>query len=536
MWEERCENGDHRPFFTPHKNTVYRRLKRYTRLELVIGREGYQAAQKAFSPTQHGVRALKPGELIELDFWKGDVFTLSKKSDFWDLLTPDLQKLLQDGKKTGRKSTRQRLWVCIAMDVATRMILGASIAEAPNARTVLDVLDMVMRDKSSVSELAECRLPWFQHCGLGTIVIDTGGEFFDENVQNAILTAGGSFIYGRTGVPMDKPFVERFFGGLRTLFADEIPGKTGYSPDCLVGYDREGMAIFNADQFRLVLIRHLVDFYPLREHRGLLGKRPIDAWKDAQKYGVVRPPQPRTRRHATGLRLRRTFSKEGIGICAIPFGNPELFPKSIRNGKFEVEVRLDPNDLREITAVIGDEPIYLENQRPDLAHHSIRTWMAAIKKMTETRPQDRVFYEHVLRSHADWFSDRIERGIADHGLPSVEVRREEIEWFENNFCLKLEITRNPEQLHSADIETLLNDGAGAGICTAKQVAEEQSSVRPDTEDFGALQLDMNFEETEVAAPFEQTEVGVENEADPDHDISNKTSRFTGKPKGKGRFK
>lgn len=77
---QRRLNGDMHTLSTPHQNTIYRRLSKFTRLALVISREGYKAAQKEFSPTQHGVRALKPGELIELDFWKGDVFTFSQRA------------------------------------------------------------------------------------------------------------------------------------------------------------------------------------------------------------------------------------------------------------------------------------------------------------------------------------------------------------------------------------------------------------------------------------------------------------------------
>ncbi|MFQ6756907.1 ATP-binding protein [Cereibacter sphaeroides] len=201
---DRVQNGDTSPFPVPHPNTIYRRLNRFSRLEVVAGREGFRAAQKEFSPTQHGVRALKPGELIELDFWKGDVFTFSEQSKSWDLLTPDLQKLLKDGKPVGRKKERQRLWICIAIDVATRIVLGVGIAEKPNERTVVEVLDMVMRDKSDISRLAGCKMPMSQHCGLGTVIFDTGNEFFNEVVQAAILAAGGSFIYGRAAVPLRR--------------------------------------------------------------------------------------------------------------------------------------------------------------------------------------------------------------------------------------------------------------------------------------------------------------------------------------------
>lgn len=539
---ERLEAGNQRPFPTPHANTIYRRLSKFTKLQLVIGREGYQEAQKQFSPTQHGVRALKPGELIELDFWKGDVFTFSKRAEFWGLLTPDLQRILKDGSKKGRRAIRQRLWICIALDVATRMPLGVGIAEKPNSRTVIEVLDQVMRDKSDISRLAGCLSSWFQHCGLGTIVVDTGQEFFNAEVQAAIIAAGGSIIYGRAAVPMDKPFIERFFGGLRTEFADELPGKTGFSPQCLVAYDKEGMAAFNTEEFRLLLLRHLVDYYPLREHAGLLGQRPIDAWRSAQKYGVVRPPLARDRRNATGLKLKRMLSKEGIKILGIPFSNPLLFPKAIQNGKMPVEVRLDPNDLREVTILLNGERVHLENQRPDLAHHSIRTLMAAIKKMTTSNPRDREFYEYVLAEHANWFAQKIKVGVQNHGLPSTEVTASEIDWFENSFCLKLQIIKTPGKTPAADIETLLDGGSGPGIYTAADIATEKANaasepVEPALEDAPVSPTSdavdpVDFMKTPPSASRDsppQTEPATSQHQPKAAAIR----RFNGKPKGKG---
>lgn len=474
--KQSAQNGRNQDFRMPHKNTVFRRLKKFSKLQLVIGREGYQAAQKEFSPTQHGVRVLKPGEMIELDFWQGDVFTFSKQSKFWGILTPDVQKLLKDGKRRGKKKQRQRLWICIAVDVATRVVLGAGMAEKPNSATVIDVLDQIMRDKTDIGRLAGCTSVWSQRCGIGTIIVDTGPEFFNDEVQEAILAAGGSFIFGRAGVPMDKPFVERFFGGLRTTLADELPGKTGYSHTCLAAYDKEGMAVFNAEEFRHLLIRHLVDHYHLEVHDGLLGKRPIDAWRDAQKYRAVPPPPLRVRRNATGLKLTRMLTKEGVRICGIPFGDASLFPKHISQGKRLVEVRLDPNDLREISIKIDGQTVHLENQRKDLAHHTMRTLMAAIKEMTATNPKDRKFYEYVLAKHANWQSEKIRVGIEKHGLPSTDITVEKINWFETTHCLRLQIMANPEKAMSADIDAVLEGKTGKGIFTPEDINREKTEA------------------------------------------------------------
>jgi transposase InsO family protein len=540
---ERLSNGLP-PLKVPHRNTIYRRLARYTKLELVVGREGIQEGMKEFSPTQHGVRALKPGELIELDFWHGDVFTLRAKSDFWGLLSPDLQEKLEQKEKNKTKKEKrkkaQRLWVCAAIDVATRMILGVGVAETANVRTVIEVLDMATRDKSPVSQLAGCTMTWSQATGIGTIIVDTGNEFFDAQVQAAIVALGGSYIYGRTGVPMDKPFVERFFRTLRSMFADELPGKTGYSPDCLIGYDKEGMAAFDANVFRQLLVKFIVDYYPLQEHMGLMGKRPVDQWKIAAKYGAVPTPTVRVRRCATGLKLSRKLTKEGIHILGVPFGMQSQFPKKIWGENVVLDIRLDPTDMREVTAFYEGEIYYLENQRPDLAHHSVRTLMSAIKEMRSTKPNDKQFYEYVLVKYADWIDGKIQTGVETHGLPSTELREETLKWFENSHCVNLQIEVNPAEMISADMENLLSGGQGEGIYTPEMIeAEKLASTEKETVRSSSSMVAVDDATGPPAAgpdyrskrPASSNDLSGKN----GHAVTS-GKKFHGAPKGKGSFK
>ncbi len=549
--QQRRANGLVSQLEVPHQNTIYRRLGKFSALEFTLGRDGPRAAQKAFSPTQHGVRALKIGEMIELDFWTGDVMTFAKKSAFWDLLTPDLQKDLEEGKSSkkrkGKKNPRQRLFVCAAIDVATRQVLGISLAEKENSRTVSEVLDMVMRDKSEISRMAGCKKTWHQHCGIGTIIVDTGSAFLNDEVQSAISALGASIIYGRAAVPMDKPFVERLFGGFRTRFADELPGKTGYSIDCLVGYDSEAMAVFNAEELRHLITRFVVDDYPLEQHAGLFGKRPVDAWTHHERYGVLAPPQPHVRRNATGLRLKRLLSKEGLRICGVPFANQEALVEVFKRGQQAVEVRLDPNDLREVTVVLNGRGIRLENQRKDLEKYTLRTWMRAIQKMTEPRPQDRIFYEYVLAEHAEWFHQKIDKSIEMNGLPSSEMRPEELDWFEARYCVKLQIDRNPEAVYSADMDELLSGGEGRGIFTAEDIKEEKrrntaSAVSESASSSAAIGAGDASEKETVGNPSvrsiaDTAETSARGSTQPPKETKDASKqRFSGAPKGKGKLK
>lgn len=550
---ERIAAGNLAPLPTPHQNTVYARLSKFNDLQLVIAREGYREAVKQFSPSQHGVRALKPGEIIEIDFWKGDIFTLTQQSRFWDLLSPDLQKSLKEGTGKGKKKRRQRLFVCIAIDVATRMRLGLCISETANVRTVLDTLDMVMRDKSKISQLAGCILAWSQRTGLGTVLMDTGPEFFNEEVQTAILAAGGSYVYGRAGIPADKAFCERNFGSLRTMLVDGLPGKTGHNHDLLVDYDSRDMVVFNCDEFRELLIRHAVDHYPLESHKGLFGKRPIDAWRDSQKYGVVAPPDMRKRRNATGVKLERILSKEGIRILGIPFGDPSLFPRHIAKGKRTVEVRVDPWDLSEVTIILDQKQIHLENQREDLKHHSMRTLMAAIQRMRASKPEDKDFYAYVLARHVDWVAQRIELGVQKRGLPATDISVLEVEQFERNYCLGLQVKKSPQQVRSANMDDVLAGRAGPGIYTADDIAREKDDAVRTAEAISESEEPTGSDIVENHADWgvvAQDGEGVEKNSGetaiaslPDkkphkRDVRSRSgqhARYSGKPRGKGTF-
>jgi len=178
--------------------------------------------------------------------------------------------------------------------------------------------------------------------------------------------------------------------------------------------------------------------------------------------------------------------------------------------------------------------------------------MAAIKELTRTRPQDRVFYEHVLLEHAKWFQNKIANAVEKHGLPSTEIDPETLNWFENNFCFKLQIDTDPEAVFSADMDALLSESEGNGIHTAEEIAAEKAAYLSEQ---GALKKDEMLEQgnssksvpEQFRKPEEAAQVGSEaggspqsfyqpSDAAPETDISPTGSRFFGAPKGKGTLK
>jgi hypothetical protein len=157
-------------------------------------------------------------------------------------------------------------------------------------------------------------------------------------------------------------------------------------------------------------------------------------------------------------------------------------------------------------------------------------------------------YEYVLARNADGLAEKIRSGIRKHGLPSTEVTAEELEGFENSFCLKLNLTQNSESAHSANAEDLFAGRSGRGTYSAEDIAAEQAAAPELTaevldaiaSDDGDAMTELAEVECPVAAPKKSNRQTLARPA------TNKPSAkshpgwgsvrvSTGSPKGKGTF-
>lgn len=134
-------------------------------------------------------------------------------------------------------------------------------------------------------------------------------------------------------------------------------------------------------------------------------------------------------------------------------------------------------------------------------------------------------------------------------MPSTEVSSEEIDWFENSHCLKLNLMQNPDSMHSADAEDLFAGRSGRGIYTAEQIAAEQmAATETSDETLNAVASDDDEGwppqvegEPSAVTPKTSKRTSPAKSASQKPAASSKavsgTGRvFTGTPKGKGTFK
>lgn len=156
---------------------------------VVVEREGLAVAREKFGTVERGMRATFPGEAVQFDAWKAHVVTLDTTRTRYNAMTPEQRK----------KVKRVRRWIVVAIDVATRAILGFAFCRAPDQTASLEALRMCFADKTYFLEQAGlAKSTWHFRAPIHLVSTDSGSEFgkhpfggalFGEAVR--ILTGSG---------------------------------------------------------------------------------------------------------------------------------------------------------------------------------------------------------------------------------------------------------------------------------------------------------------------------------------------------------
>ncbi|RVJ64317.1 hypothetical protein [Sinorhizobium meliloti] len=141
---------DKHRLLTPSYKVFAKIIKGLGAYHIHHGRYGKASADKKFGFTRGGFGFFRPGERVDIDEKRMDLMALFKYADMWEKLTDD--------EKNDAK--RIRLWVVVAIDIATRYILGMRFCTKPNSKTTLEVIRMVMEDKSEISAFVGAQSQW----------------------------------------------------------------------------------------------------------------------------------------------------------------------------------------------------------------------------------------------------------------------------------------------------------------------------------------------------------------------------------------
>ena len=334
------------PFRVPSKRKVERDIAKLDPYATHAQRHGVEDANRKFMLFEEGIDASYPMERIEIDEWRVDLMSILAERGALDHLSAEQLAKLPRGRR----------WLYLAIDCATRCVVGMRLAETPNSENAIALLADATRDKTDLAIAAGCKSGWAHFGGLKTVATDLGVAFVDDNFRAAIFDALGSPETPTGGLPQLRARVERIFGTFGTNLMPGLAGRTFSNPKDRGDYPSKEMASVTDDALMQILILYVVDVYHNRPHRGLAGETPNNCWKRlAEERGVVADVPERTRRRAFGKLLNRKVTGRGVRVFGIDYTCKALRQFHLHSHETDVDLRIDLRDLGWIMVRVGDE-------------------------------------------------------------------------------------------------------------------------------------------------------------------------------------
>lgn len=231
----------------PSRCTVQRRLLATQERKLQAKRIGAKRARYIFEPMPGHVTAVDPLERVEIDHTLLDVMLRSDdpESDF-----------------VGRP------WLTIAIDVATRCILGLYITfDAPSSLSNAICMTSAVLPKDPAAEFG-VPLPWPMHGVPKMIMTDNGKDFQSEAFFRGCKDYGIKLQYRPVGSPHYGGTIERLIGTMVGK-CHMLPGTTKRNVVAKDKYDSEKHATLTLSEFRRWFVEQVLGGYHQAEHRAL---------------------------------------------------------------------------------------------------------------------------------------------------------------------------------------------------------------------------------------------------------------------------
>jgi putative transposase len=330
----------------PCDKTFDSRIDRLRAFDVAYARDGKGRSRKKFYAVWEHITALMPGERIEIDEWELPLMSLMIASGAWAKMTAKERKVVK----------RARLWVSVAIDVATRCILAMLLSQTPTADLAVRTIAMVFADKSRLAASMGALSTWHMRAGLGTVVTDMGSAYVAAETRFAVVACGGNLYHPPGGLAQHRPYIERFFGSVHTRVVSLFTGRTFEDVKAKGDYDAVGNASIVVAETAQMLVRHVVDDYHNTPHPGLDGETPAREWRRrVDVYGTVPLPDPHTIRNAVGEERHCGTGPRGVRCNNLYYQSPALQEFRRKVGDCKVPVLFDRENLGFVSVLIGDE-------------------------------------------------------------------------------------------------------------------------------------------------------------------------------------
>lgn len=343
------------------------RYSRYIDLYLdpyvvTAARKGVGRARKDFGSVEKVQECLIPGQKVQFDAWMLHVVSLDTRRDRWLRMTADQR----------RKVKRVRRWVVMAIDVATRVILGFALCRHPNQAASLEALRMCYMDKTPLLREIGLTVPvWDFRAPISLVVTDSGSEFGKHpfggaEFGEAVRRLSGSFMNTTAGIPELRGYIERLFLTFDLRWARFVPGHTSSSPQKLNDRKPYEEACLTDDEVYRQILAQCAE-YNTTDHRGLNGFTPAGMWKkltQEMQFDPTQLPMPKALREACGLYMEANITQDGVCFENVTYSNEfirsqrtALGVDKIASMEGKVEIKVDVLDLGAISVLAGEDLI-----------------------------------------------------------------------------------------------------------------------------------------------------------------------------------
>ena len=333
-------------FYIYSERQIQRMIANLSPFEVCCAQEGIDKARHKFSSYLSGVSPVCLLERVEIDDWEADVMTWFRYLGLTELLPNEVLERLPVGRR----------WICVAIDVASRNILGLRIAAAPSAEEFRKLLEMVVSDKTDLARACGASGSWHQ-CGRPmTIATDTGSAFVATASTERANDLGSAMEYAPVRCAELRGTDERFFGTFGRMLTPRLPGHTHSSPEQCGDYDPRANACLDDDDLIRILVCYVVDEYHRYPHGGFGGQMLISKWHDLEKEaGSLLPPVDRMDRCAAlGVDITAKLGKQGVVVFGNHYSCEELRALYADGKAPHIPIRVDTSNLGMAAVGVGE--------------------------------------------------------------------------------------------------------------------------------------------------------------------------------------
>ncbi|NEU14331.1 transposase [Methylobacterium sp. BTF04] len=402
-----------------------------------------------------------------MDHWEVHLKSILVALGLWDRLNRNMRRRIG------------RMHLCVAIDVATKVILGMHLSETPTSADAVAVVQAIVSDKGKFADAVGAALPWDMHGTPELIATDGGSAFTADDFGLAVASLGCDHIIPPGGVPSLRGTMERFFKTVHMRLISRFHGRTFENMLARGDYPAEKLANLDTRDLAWVIVRWVVDVYHATKHDGLSGATPRNAWLEAvELYGTTAPPDPHVRRSIFGIPLVRTLNQEGIRILGVRYWSDALVEEFLDRGIVEIEIKLDPSDIGEISVRIRRDWHAARCVRQDVAGIDVETWIEAASEMRRVRGEQADFNANVVRNAVEAI-EAVGRGAADReGIANPTLTSDQIDQVERTALLGFSIPDPVAETVAEDIDGLLSGGIPVtGPASPPQVPVEPKTPR-----------------------------------------------------------